>query len=152
MATKNNWSLVTYLYQRGYRQKLIKLVTGYPNSSIAKIVHSPRKVLPSLDGATEQELLLVYVIDSILSCRPLTSINFGEEDERYIKLLDYLMVPREQITKMYPNVTPYRLARVYRSKKVNFHQLNPYLLGLNDDEYGALLAAIDKYEEGTSKN
>lgn len=143
---KNNWSLVTYLYQRGYRPKLIKLVTGYPDSSIAKIIHSPKKVLPSLDGATEEQLVLVYVIDSILECKPLISVNFCEQDEYYIKLLDYMLVSRERIAKLYNNISAYKLSRVLGSRKISYRELNPYLLGLTDDDYATLLKAIDRLE------
>ena len=64
-----NGSLIKYLHQAGYRQKLIQIITGYNQSSISKYVNSTRPLIPSIDFISEEQKVRKYVVDRILELR-----------------------------------------------------------------------------------
>lgn len=136
-----NGSLIKYLHQAGYRQKLIQIITGYNQSSISKYVNSTRPLIPSIDFISEEQKVRKYVVDRILELRQLPTQGFTDQDKAYIKLLEYCLVDKELIYKMYYNVGTYKVAQVLRSKKIVKESFEPELIGLTADEYQTFLAA-----------
>lgn len=85
-------------------------------------------------------------MDRILECRELPTENFTEQDKYYIKLLDFLLVDKEKIRKMYFNISQYKMSQTLRSKKIDFINFQPQLIGLTDDEYKVFLEKVKKMQ------
>lgn len=134
-----NGSLIKWLYQNGYRQKLIQIITGYKQPSISKYCKTERPFIPSIDSINEEQSTRKYVIDRILELRSLPTIGFTDQDRAYIKLLDYCLVDKEKIYKLYYNVSQYKIAQTFRSNKVTKENFQPQLIGLTDEEYQTFL-------------
>ena len=137
-----NASLILWLYRHGYRQKIIQIITGYNQSSISKYCHPKKDYVPSLQNINDEQLVCKYVVDRILECRELPTESFTEQDKYYIKLLDYLLVDKEKIRKMYFNISQYKISQTLRSKKIDFRNFQPQLIGLTDDEYNIFLDKV----------
>lgn len=131
------------MYQNGYRQKLIQIITGYNQSYISKMVNSTRPYLPSIDNANEDQMTRKYVVDRILELRPIPTMGFSDQDKYYIKLLLYCLVDKERICKLYHTVSKYKLAQVFRSDKYKKEDFEPTLIDLTQDEYDAFLATAN---------
>lgn len=112
-----NVGLIKWLYNNGYRQKLIKIITGYAQSTISKNVNNVRPFMPSMDAINQDQMIRKKVVDRLLECRSIPTIEFCDMDRHYIKLLDYMLVDREKIRKLYFNVPQYKIAQVFRSNK-----------------------------------
>ena len=134
-----NGSLIKWLYQNGYRQKLIQIITGYKQPTISKIVNSQRPILPTIDSINDDQATRKYVIDRILELRPLPTQGFTDQDRCYIKLLDYCLVDKEKIRQLYYNITQYKVAQTLRSNKFKKEDFQPQLIGLTDDEFQCFL-------------
>lgn len=130
-----NGSLIKWLHQNGYRQKLIQIITGYKQPTISKIVNSKRPIIPSIDAINNEQEIRKYVVDRILELRPLPTQGFTDQDKCYIKLLDYCLVDKEKIRSLYYNVTQYKVAQTLRSHKIKKEDFHPQLIGLTDEEY-----------------
>lgn len=142
-----NASLVLYLYQNGYRQKLICLITGYNQSAVSKIVNKKDNCFPSIDNITEEQMLRKYVIDRILECRELPFTNFTDQDTAYIQLLNFLLVDKEKIRKLYYNHPQYKINKALINKRVVKEDFQPELIGLTDEEFQTVIPKICKENE-----
>lgn len=134
-----NGSLIRWLYQNGYRQKLIQIITGYKQPTISKIVNSPRPFIPSIDNINDEQVTRKYVVDRILELRPLPTQGFTDQDRAYIKLLEYCLVDKEKIRKLYYNISQYKVAQTLRSTKIKKEDFQPQLIGLTEEEYQCFL-------------
>lgn len=134
-----NVSAIKALFQMGYRNKLIQIITGYKQSYISKMVNSPRPYIPSLDNITEEQATRKFVIDRILEMRQLPTIGFGEQDRSYIKLLDYCLVDKEKIRKLYYNISTYKVSQTLKSKNIKKEDFNPNLIGITDEQFACFL-------------
>ena len=83
-------------------------------------------------------------IDAIVACTGIKTPVFCEQDEIYIKLLFLLLVDREEITKLYYNISPYKITVIMRKTNLDLHDFNPLLLGITTEEYEDFLAALAK--------
>ena len=79
------------------------------------------------------------MIDRILELRQLPTIGFTEQDRTYIKLLDYCLVDKEKIYKLYYNISQYKVAQTLRSNKIKKEDFHPELIGLTNEEYQCFL-------------
>ena len=113
---------------------------GYSQSYISKTINNVTKpFIPSIDYINEDQLTRKYVVDTILELKHLPTVQFGDQDRAYIKLLDYLLVDREKIRKLYYNVSQYKISQAYRSKKISLSDFDPTLIGLTTQEYAKFL-------------
>lgn len=151
MANKiYNKSLIYYLYEKGYRQKLICVITGYNQSLISKTMKKEDGCIPSLDGATEEQLQRKYVVDTILECKVLrkyTGTNFDDQDKAYIKLLDFCLVDRVLIRKLYAAITQYKISVAYRKPKEIIKNFDPFGLGIENEYWQNFLNEIFKNDK-----
>ena len=138
-----NASLILWLYKHGYRQKLIQIITGYTQSSISKYCNPKKDYIPSIDNINEEQMLRKYVVDTFLECKDLPTEGFSEQDQIYIQILDYLLVDKEKIRKMYFNISQYKISKAFRRKDLDFRNFMPQLVGLTDEEYSKFLEKID---------
>lgn len=134
-----NGSLIRWLYQNGYRQKLIQIITGYKQPTISKIVNSHRPFIPSIDNINDEQATRKYVVDRILELRSLPTQGFTDQDRAYIKLLEYCLVDKEKIRKLYYNISQYKVAQTLRSNKIKKEDFHPELIGLTNEEYQCFL-------------
>ena len=138
----HNKSLVLYLYAEGYRQKLICLITGYNQSFVSKNSRNPKNFLPSIEGATEDQLRRKFVLDRITECRVLRKFktnNFDEQDKAYIKLLDFCLVSRDDVRKLYRAHSMYRISNAYRSNKEIIKKFDPMGLDIDEEDWQLFL-------------
>ena len=145
-----NKSALLWLYERGYRQKLICLIMGYNQSFVSKNCNNPRNYIPTFDTANNDQIRRKYVVDRILECKPLLkfeSYHFDEQDKAYIKLLDTLLVDRNAIRKLYATTSQYKVSQAYREKAEIIKQFNPAGLEITDEDWQLLLQAIFKDEK-----
>ncbi len=113
---------------------------GYSQSYISKAINNINKpYIPSIDYINDDQMMRKYVIDTILQLKPIPTMQFDDQDRAYIKLLDYLLVDREQIRKLYYNVSQYKISQAYRSKKISLSDFDPTLIGLTNEEYAKFL-------------
>lgn len=145
-----NKSALLWLYEHGYRQKLICLIMGYNQSFVSKNCNNPRNYIPTFDTANEAQIRRKYVVDKILECKQLRkfdSIRFDDQDKAYIKLLDYCLVDRNAIRKIYATTTQYKVSQAYREKKEIIKKFNPAGLDISDSDWESFLNAIFKSDE-----
>ena len=88
-------------------------------------------------------MLRKYVVDTFLECKDLPTEGFSEQDQIYIQILDYLLVDKEKIRKMYFNISQYKISKAFRRKDLDFRNFMPQLVGLTDEEYSKFLEKID---------
>lgn len=143
----HNVSLIKWLYQKGYRQKIIGLITGYNQSYISKNCNSSKPYLPTIDTANEEQLRRKAVIDIILECKILRhfeQIGFCEQDKIYIKLLDYCLVDRDIIRKLYRTTSMYKISKALRLDKDKIKEFDPMGLNIEQEDWELLLEQIFK--------
>lgn len=138
-----NVSLIKYLYKKGYRPKLIQIITGYSQSVVSKGIHSERPYIPTMQHINEEQSIRKYVIDRILECRELPLAGFTEQDKIYIKLLNFLLVDKEKINKLYYTISQYKINQTIRDKELSITAFNSYLIDLTEDEYNCFLDSVD---------
>jgi hypothetical protein len=134
-----NVSLIKYLYLKGYRQKVIQIITGYAQSTISKNVNSSRPYIPSMDTINKEQAIRKEVVDKILECKEISTVEFCDQDRAYIKLLDYLLVDREKIRKLYYNISQYKISQVLHSNKYKKEDFNPAFLGISEEDFKLFL-------------
>lgn len=145
-----NKSLLLWLYEHGYRQKLICLITGYNQSFVSKNCNNPRNYVPTLDTANDNQLRRKMVVDRILEHRVLRKFEttrFDDQDRAYIKLLDYCLVDRDYIRKLYATTTQYKISQAYRAKKEILKKFDPMGLDIEQEDWDLFLAEIFKDDE-----
>lgn len=71
--------------------------------------------------------------------RPLPTQGFTDQDRAYIKLLEYCLVDKEKIRKLYYNISQYKVAQTLRSTKIKKEDFQPQLIGLTEEEYQCFL-------------
>ena len=134
----HNVSLIKYLYQSGYRQKLICIITGYNQSIVSKHSNNPRPYVPTLETANENQLRRKMVVDRILECRVLKKYDgkmFSEQDTIYMKLLDFCLVDRDQIRKLYRATTQYKISNSFRKEKEIIKNFEPLGLDIQPEDW-----------------
>ena len=145
-----NKSALLWLYEHGYRQKLICLIMGYNQSFVSKNCNNPRNYIPTFDTANENQLRRKYVVDRILECRVLRKFEttrFDIQDKAYIKLLDFCLVDRDMIRKRYATTTQYKISQAYREKKDIIKQFDPMGLDISQEDWQLFLDVIFKDDE-----
>lgn len=138
----HNVSLIKYLYQSGYRQKLICIITGYNQSIVSKHCNNPRPYVPTLETANENQLRRKMVVDRICECRVLKKYDgkmFSEQDTIYMKLLDFCLVDRDEIRKLYRATTQYKIANAFRKKKEIIKNFEPLGLDIQPEDWELFL-------------
>ena len=144
-----NKSLVYYLCEQGYRQKLICVITGYNQPFVSKLLKKDAagSCVPSINGATEEQLQRKYVVDKILAARVLrkyTGTMFDEQDKAYIKLLDYCLVDRTLIRKLYATTTQYKISSAYRKTTEIIKKFDPFGLDIEEEYWQTFLKEVFK--------
>lgn len=134
-----NVSLIKYLHKKGYRPKLIQIITGYSQSVVSKGIHSERPYIPTINNINEEQAIRKYVVDRFLECRELPVAGFTEQDRVYIKILNYLLVDKEKISKLYYTISQYKINQAIRDKALSVVIFNPYLIDLTDEEFNCFL-------------
>lgn len=145
----HNKSAVLYLYEQGYRQKLICLITGYNQSFISKNCNNPRNYIPTFANANDGQIARKFVVDRLLECRVLRkfdSLQFNEQDRIYIKLLDFMLVDRDNIRKLYRTTSGYKVAQALRAPKEIIKNFDPDGLSIPHDAWQLVLEQIFKSE------
>lgn len=138
----HNVSLIKYLYQAGYRQKLICIITGYNQSVVSKHSNNPRPYVPTLETANDSQLRRKMVVDRILECRILKKYDgkmFSEQDTIYMKLLDYCLVDRDKIRRLYRTTTQYKISNSFRKKKEVISNFDPLGLDIQPEDWQLFL-------------
>lgn len=146
----HNKSAVLYLYEQGYRQKLICLIMGYNQSFVSKNCNNPRNYIPSFNHANTAQIQRKFVVDKILEHRVLRkfkSNGFDEQDKAYIKLLDYCLVDRDIVRQLYCTISPYKIAIAFRAKKDIIKDFDPDGLGIPHEYWEEFLKQVFKDEE-----
>lgn len=145
-----NKSALLWLYEHGYRQKLICMIMGYNQSFVSKNCNNPRNYIPTFDTANDSQMKRKIVVDRILECRHLRkfdSIRFDEQDKAYIKILDYCLVDRDAIRKLYATISQYKISQAYRENKSIIKQFDPAGLEIAPEDWQLFLHAIFKEDE-----
>lgn len=140
-----NKSALLWLYEQGYRQKLICLIMGYNQSFVSKNCNNPRNYIPTFETANDSQRKRKHIIDRILECKKLLKFEnmfFDEQDKAYIKLLDFCLVDRDAIRQLYATVSQYRISQAYREKKDIIKKLDPAGLDISPEDWELLLKAI----------
>lgn len=138
----HNVSLIKYLHQAGYRQKLICIITGYNQSIVSKHCNNPRPYVPTLETANENQLRRKMVVDRILECKVLRKYDgkmFSEQDTIYMKLLDFCLVDRDAIRKLYCTTTMYKLANAFRKDKEIIKKFDPMQIGIEPEDWALFI-------------
>lgn len=138
----HNVSLIKYLYQSGYRQKLICIITGYNQSIVSKHSNNPRPYVPTLETANENQLRRKMVVDRILECRVLKKYDgkmFSEQDTIYMKLLDFCLVDRDRIRQLYRATTQYKISNSFRKDKSIIKNFEPLGLDIQPEDWALFL-------------
>jgi hypothetical protein len=138
----HNVSLIKYLQQAGYRQKLICIITGYNQSIVSKHSKNPRPYVPTLDTANDNQLRRKMVVDRILECRVLKKCDgkmFSEQDTIYMKLLDFCLVDRDAIRKLYHMTSMYKIAFAVRKDKEIIKNFDPAGIDIEEEDWQLFL-------------
>ena len=138
----HNVSLIKYLHQAGYRQKLICIITGYNQSIVSKHSNNPRPYVPTLETANESQLRRKMVVDRILECRVLKKYDgkmFSEQDTIYMKLLDFCLVDRDAVRKLYYTTSMYKLSIAFRKDKKIIKNFDPKGLDIEQEDWDLFL-------------
>ena len=85
-----NVSLIKYLHKKGYRPKLIQIITGYSQSVVSKGIHSERPYIPTINNINEEQAIRKYVIDRFLECRELLLMHMLKFVKRTTLESDYV--------------------------------------------------------------
>jgi hypothetical protein len=100
-------AIIKLLFEQGYREKIIKMITGYNQSYINKIknnkLHQKTEIDMSnnlLDIMTEEQKIRYRAVNKILFLKEITS-NDLEDDIKYIQLLKFFLVEKEDIYNLY---------------------------------------------------
>jgi len=145
-----NVSLIKYLHQAGYRQKLICLITGYNQSIVSKHIKNPRPYIPTLDTANDNQLRRKAVIDRILQITALKKqegSNFTQNDRIYIRLLEYMLVERDRIKQLYYMIEPYKISSAYRAPTKIVYDFKPEMLEIPQEEWDLLIEQMQKWDD-----
>lgn len=107
MTVENKVAIIEKLFEMGYREKVVKMITGFNQSYINKIknkklhkkdkVELPNSILELLD---EKQTKRLEAANKILLCKEITS-NDLEEDIKYIQLLRFFLIEKENIYNLY---------------------------------------------------
>jgi hypothetical protein len=138
----HNVSLIKYLYQSGYRQKLICIITGYNQSIVSKHCNNPRSYIPTLETANENQLRRKMVVDRICECRVLKKYDgkmFSEQDTIYMKLLDFCLIDRDKIRQLYRTTTQYKISNSFRKQKDIIKNFEPLGLDIQPEDWELFL-------------
>lgn len=138
----HNISLIKYLQQAGYRQKLICIITGYNQSIVSKHCKNPRPYIPTLETANENQLRRKMVLDRILECRVLKKCDgkmFSEQDTIYMKLLDFCLVERDAVRKLYYTTSMYKISAAFRKDKTIICKFDPAGLDISEEDWQLFL-------------
>ena len=138
----HNVSLIKYLYQSGYRQKLICIITGYNQSIVSKHCNNPRPYIPTLETANENQLRRKMVVDKICECRVLKKYDgkmFSEQDTIYMKLLDFCLIDRDKIRQLYRTTTQYKISNSFRKPKDIIKNFEPLGLDIQPEDWELFL-------------
>ena len=138
----HNISLIKYLHQAGYRQKLICIITGYNQSIVSKHSNNPRPYVPTLETANEHQLKRKMIVDRILECKVLKKYDgkmFSEQDTIYMKLLEYCLVDKDKIRQLYRATTQYKISNAFRKDKDIIKKFDPLGIDVQPEDWALFL-------------
>jgi hypothetical protein len=103
--SKSNVLLVKQLARNGYREKVIKMITGLNQSYINKIIngklHKETEIpADEIIDMTEEQKRRLNAANKILMCEEIAT-NDMEQDIKYMHLLKFFMVDKEDIYNLY---------------------------------------------------
>lgn len=152
MTVENKVAIIEKLFEMGYREKVVKMITGFNQSYINKIknkklhkkdkVELPNSILELLD---EKQTKRLEAANKILLCKEITS-NDLEEDIKYIQLLRFFLIEKENIYNLYIHWTKSKINRYMTKKGVEILNFDSTLLDIEREVYLDLI--IDYFIEG----
>ena len=135
---RSNALLVKKLSQMGYREKIIKMITGFNQSYINKVINN--KLYKDLDADAEElvisaeQIKKIDAVDKILSCAEIYTED-KEQELMYIHLLKFFLVEKETIYKMFPYLTKRKIAQDFMKKNIDILNFDSTLLGIPREIY-----------------
>jgi hypothetical protein len=103
--SKSNVLLVKQLAANGYREKIIKMITGLNQSYINKIIngklHKETELPVDVNiDMTEEQRVRLNAANKVLMCEEITT-NDMNQDIKYMHLLKFFMIEKEDIYNLY---------------------------------------------------
>lgn len=123
------------LAEKGYREKMIRMITGANQPHINKIVNGKLHTETKLEEGeelvlTEEQKERLSIVNVIRSCPELPG-NDPRQDLLYLHTLKFFMAEKEDIYNAFPHWTEGAVSRALSRKGVDIMDFNVELLGLD---------------------
>lgn len=147
--SKSNVLLVKQLARNGYREKVIKMITGLNQSYINKIIngklHKETEIpADEIIDMTEEQKRRLNAANKILMCEEIAT-NDMEQDIKYMHLLKFFMVDKEDIYNLYQHWSKTKISKLLLKKDVDILSFDCTLIGIDKADYLDLI--IDYFLE-----
>lgn len=137
--TVNNVLLIRKLAKEGFREKVIKMITGLNQSYINKIVNN--KLYRDLQFTEGEEVemsqaqeLRLDAAKKILACKEIFT-DEPKQEMIYMQLLKFFLIDKQEIFKLYPYMTKTKISRYLLKKDVNILEFNSELIQVPKEVY-----------------
>lgn len=137
--TQQRVMIIRTLYEKGYRQKLIQIITQYNQSYISKIIN--QKLHQGIILTGDIELVLdenqkerLNAVNKIISCDDIFTDDFNQEII-YMKLLRFFLIEKEQIYNLYNYISKRRINSYLLMKGLHIKDFKPELLDIKKETY-----------------
>ena len=147
--SKSNVLLVKQLAANGYREKIIKMITGLNQSYINKIIngklHKETELPVDVNiDMTEEQRVRLNAANKVLMCEEITT-NDMNQDIKYMHLLKFFMIEKEDIYNLYQHWSKSKINRYLLKKDVDILTFDSTLIGIEKADYLDLI--IDYFLE-----
>lgn len=139
----NKALIIKGLYSKGYRQKVIQIITQYNQPYINKIIND--KIHKTVDYSddikiylTDEQKQRLDAVNRILACKDIFTEDFNQEII-YMKLLRFFLVSKEDIYNLYNYISKRKINTYLVMKKLEIKDFDASLLGIDQRVYYDLI-------------
>ena len=137
---RNDILLIKELIEKGYKDKHICMIVPCNQPYVSKIksgmiqshVKKEKDEEVTMDSRQKRRL---DALNKILLLPELMTSTISEEDKRYIHLLKFLMVDKEEIYNLYFHISKKYFHKIWVSKKIDIRLFNSELIGIPIYDY-----------------
>lgn len=140
---ENKVLIIKGFHEKGYRQKVIQIITQYNQPYINKVIN--QKLHQGVQYSDDIKLILseeqkkrLDAVNRILSCKDIFTENFDQEII-YMKLLRFFLVSKDDIYNLYNYISKRRINTYLVMKKLEIKDFDASLLGIEQEVYYDLI-------------
>lgn len=142
MSDINTIAYCKKLYQDGYSNKQIKMVTKLSDSSISRIVSGKTYKQVAADSFVRDTVFedRIHVLNVLLECHEIPgSIGLDDNNKLYIQILKKIGVNFDKVKNLYYDISKKALRKSWDYPSSNIADFDPIKLGLAIDDILDLL-------------